>query len=129
MTVHLQMFSQIACIRGGIVTLVTFVRLFSTVYFQMSLQNSKHAKMQSHIGCICLTFIHCAFSNVALNCLAEKRHIRIGCISLTFLHCASSNDVSNFLHRRRHNHICCIYLTFLHCVSSNVFSNNLQSAS
>ena len=45
----------------------------------------------SHISCICLVFLHCAFSNVSSNCLPQKRHSRIGCICLTFLQCAFSN--------------------------------------
>ena len=33
--------------------------------------------MQSYIGCIYLTFLHCAFSNVSSNCLHEKGHSHI----------------------------------------------------
>ena len=40
----------------------------------------------SHIGCICVTFLHCAFSNVSSNCLQQKRHIHIGCIFLKYWH-------------------------------------------
>ena len=29
-------------------------------------------KRQNHIGCICLTFLKCAFSNVSLNGLCER---------------------------------------------------------
>ena len=58
--------------------------------------------MQSHIDCICWTFLHCVFLNVFSNCLLEKRHSRIGCICLTFLHCASLNVSSNRLPGRRH---------------------------
>ena len=38
LAVHFQMFPQIACINGCIITLVAFVGLFSTVHFQMSPQ-------------------------------------------------------------------------------------------
>ena len=44
--------------------------------------------MQSRIGCTCLTFLHCAFSNDPSNSVPEKRYSRIGCICLNFLHCA-----------------------------------------
>ena len=37
-------------------------------------------RMQSHIGCICLTFLHCVFSNVSSNCPPERMHSRIGCM-------------------------------------------------
>ena len=37
-------------------------------------------KMHSHIGCICLDFLYCAFSNVSSNWLSEKMHSHIGCI-------------------------------------------------
>ena len=47
--------------------------------------------MQSHIDCICMTFLHCAFSNVASNCLPDVRHSYIGYICLTFLRCAFSH--------------------------------------
>ena len=74
-----------------------------------------HRRMQSHIGCIYLTFLHCAFSNVSSNRLSERMHSRIGCIHSTFLHCAFSNVSSNCLHKRMHNHTGCICLTFLRC--------------
>ena len=81
--------------------------------------------MHSHIGCICLAFLHCAFSNVSSNGLPEKRHIHIGRTFFTFLHCAFSNVSSNFLPERMQSHIDCICLTFLHCAFSNVSSNGL----
>ena len=43
--------------------------------------------MHSHIGCICLTFLHCAFSNVSSNGLNEKMHSHIGYICLIWWHC------------------------------------------
>ena len=54
-------------------------------------------RKQSHIGCICLTFLHCAFPNVFPNDLPETRHSHIGCIYLIFLHCGFSNVSSNCL--------------------------------
>ena len=86
-----------------------------------------HNKIQSHIGCICLTFLHCAFSNCSSNRLPERKQSHTGCICLTFRHCAFSDVSSNGLCERMHNHIVCICLTFLHCVSSNVSSNRLHN--
>ena len=51
-------------------------------------------RKQSHICCI-FTFLHCAFSSVSLNCLPEKSHSHIGCICLTLLHCALTNVSSS----------------------------------
>ena len=103
--------------------LVTFVCLFSTVRFQMSLQMPE--KRHSRIGCICLAFLHCVFSNVSSNCLGVRMQSHIGCICSTFLHCAFSNVSSNCLPKKRHNHIGYICLTFLHCAFFNVSSNGL----
>ena len=47
--------------------------------------------MQNHIGCICWTFLHCAFSNVSSNCLPKRMQIHIDCNCLTFLHVAFLN--------------------------------------
>ena len=69
--------------------------------------------MQSHIDSICLTFLHCVFSNVGSNCLPEKRHSHIGYICLTFLHCVFSNVPTNGLLEKMHSHIGCICLFFL----------------
>ena len=46
--------------------LVTFVGPFSTVRFKLCTQRT-----QSHIDCICLAFLHCAFGNVISNALPE----------------------------------------------------------
>merc|ERR1712213_197341 len=77
--------------------------------------------MHSRIGCIYLTFLQCAFSNVSSYRLPEKMHSRIGCIYLTFLHCAFSNVASNCLHGRRHSHIGCIFLASLLCALPQMF--------
>ena len=76
-------------------------------------------RMHNHTGCICLTFLHCVFSNVSSNGLPERMHNRIGCICLSFLHCVFSNVSSKHLHKRMHNHTGCICLTFPHCAFSN----------
>ena len=41
--------------------------------------------MHSHTGCICLIFLHYAFSNVSSNGLHEKMHNHTSCICLIFL--------------------------------------------
>ena len=80
--------------------------------------------MQSHTGCICLTFHHCVSSNVSSNYLLERMHIRIGCICLSFLRCVSSNVSSNGLPVRMHGHIVvCIYLTFPHYVFQRLMTH------
>ena len=78
------------------------------------------------VGCICLIFLHCVFSNVSSNCLHQRMHSHIGCICLTFLHCVFSNVSSNRLYVRMHSHIGCICWTFLHCAFSNVSSKRLH---
>ena len=81
--------------------------------------------MHSHIDCICLTFLHCVFLNVSLNCLHEMMHSHIGCICLTFLHCVFSNVFSKRVHEQMQSHTGYICLTFLHYVFSNVISKHL----
>ncbi len=51
-------------------------------------QSHTFGRRQSHIGCICLAFLHCAFSNVSSMPLYQSMHSCIGCICLTFCHCA-----------------------------------------
>ena len=95
-------------------------------------QNIKHVffhmsyllpgRMQSHTDCICLAFLHCAFSNVSSDRLPEKMHSHIGCI---FLHCVFSNVFSKRLHERMQSHTDCICLTSPHCALSNVSSSRL----
>ena len=81
--------------------------------------------VQSHIGRICLTFLHGVFSNVSSKTLDHSMHIRNGCICETFLHYMFSNVSSNHLSARMQNHAGCICLAFLHCGFSNVSSNRL----
>ena len=85
-----------------------------------------HRRMQSHIGCIYLTFLHCAFSNVSSIRLHEQRQSHIGYICLAFLHCVFSNVSSNGLPEKMHSHIGCICLTFPNCAFSNVSPNHLH---
>ena len=82
--------------------------------------------MHNHTGCICLSFLHCAFSNVSSSCLPEMMQNHTGCICLTFLHCVFSNVSSKNLNQSMHNHTGCICLSFLHCVFSNASSNRLR---
>ena len=72
--------------------------------------------MQSHTGCICLTFLHCVYSNVFSNRLPVKMQSYIGCICLTFIHSVFSNVSSNCLPEKKHNYTGCTCLTFLQCV-------------
>ena len=67
-TVCFKMFPQIACLKGCIITMIAFVCLFSIVFLNVSAKSLDQSR-QSHIDCICLTFHHCAFSNVSSNYL------------------------------------------------------------
>ena len=58
-------------------------------------------KMHCHIGCICLVFIHYAFSNVSSDNLPKRMYNYIGCTCLAFLHYAFSNEISNCLLERK----------------------------
>ena len=64
---------------------------------------------------ICLSFLHCAFSNVSSNHLPQKRHSHIGSIYFTFLHSAFLTLSDAGVWR--------LYLTLLHCAFLNVSSN------
>ena len=85
-----------------------------------------HVRMRSYIGCICLAFLHCVFSNVSSLRLPERIYNHIGSICLAFPHCVFSNASSNYLHLRMQSCIGSICLAFLHCVLSNVSSNCLN---
>ena len=98
-TVCVQMSPQCACLNRVIVTLVAFVWLFSTVCFQK--KSDRHVAFIAHpaiiipphlpsVGCICLTFLHCALSNVFSNGLHENMHSCIGSIGLILWYCWSS---------------------------------------
>ena len=104
-TMYFQMSPQIACLRGCIVALVAFF------YFPHWVLKCL-LELHSRIGCICLTFLHCGFSNVSSNCLHQRMHSDTGCICLTFLHCVFSNVSSNRLHKRIHSRIGCIFFIF-----------------
>ena len=86
--------------------------------------------MQSHTGHTCLTFLHCALSNVSSNWLPLKMKSHIDCMSSTFpqvwkhcdlifYHCAFLNILSNCLPLWRQSHIGCIYSTFSHVWKSH----------
>ena len=47
-----------------------------------------------------LDFLHHALSTVSLNCLSERMQSHIGCIYLSFLHCGFSNEPSGRLPNR-----------------------------
>ena len=93
-------------------------------------------------GCICLTYLHCVFSNESSNRLYKKMHCHKGCIfyfcplrvfnvfwncllekkqshtdwiCLNFLHCVFSNESSNCMFGKMHSYTNCICSTFLHC--------------
>ena len=44
-------------------------------------------RTKKYIGCICLIYLHCVFSNVSSNCLSERIQKCIGYICLIFLYC------------------------------------------
>merc|ERR1739846_121277 len=81
-----QMFTEPALISTGKVTRAAFFLLFSSVSFQMYLQMAglQPERIQSHTGCICLVFLHCAFPNVYSKSLGQRRQSHTGCIFLLF---------------------------------------------
>ena len=85
-----------------------------------------YGQLQNYIGCICLTFLDCAFSNVSSNGLLEKMPCRTGCICLIFLHSAFSDVSLSCLLERMQNHTGCICLIFLRCAFSNESSKRLH---
>ena len=143
------MLLQIACLIGCKETSIAFFWLFPMCISNVDSKSLDHT--QIHTGCICLTFLHCVFSNASSKNLDQHRQINTGCICLTYLHCTFSIMSSNCLPENRHIHIwmhsfgffqrvflngcsqhlhkkmrCrndCICFTFLHCAFSNVSSN------
>ena len=130
---------------GSIITLVAFVRLFSSVYFQMCSiiwrsrgwtmcptalgRKEKNCPMYTLCtGCICLTFLHCVISYETSKNLDQSSQTHTGCICLTFPRCVFSNVTSNCLPEKRHSHIGCIYLAFLHCVFSYETSKSFDQS-
>ena len=89
-------------------------------------------RMHNHIDCICLTFLHCALSNVSSKCLDLKRqtHICFDFSLLSVIKCflkeLGSKQALNCLPEQMQSHIGCILLTFLHCAFSNVSSKSLD---
>ena len=82
--------------------------------------------MKSYLGCICLTWLYCVFSNVSSKYLDQRRYNRIGCIGLAFLQCAFSCASSSFLFETMHDCTGCIYLSFSHCSFPNASSKYLN---
>ena len=77
------MWTQSACLRGCKVALVTFVCSFPTHETSNCLPDDAYYALHSHIGCICFTFLQCAFSNVTSYGLPEMIHSRTGYICWT----------------------------------------------
>ena len=120
-------------------------KMFDCVISNVS-SNDFRARMQSHIGNICLIFLHCtmlfrkkrakndivalvtflhrAFSNVSSDQLPQKMQSHVVCIYFIFLHCAFSNVSSDHLPQKMQSLIVCIYFIFLHCAFSNVSSDH-----
>ena len=110
-----------------------------------------HERMHNHIGCICLAFLQCGFSNDSSNCLPERRHSHTGRICFTPLctmcfqmhpqitcprrciitlaafvqlpNYVFSNAQSCSLSDMMYSHTDCICVTLHHCALSNVSSN------
>ena len=81
--------------------------------------------MQSHIGCIYLTFLQGLFSNVSSNHLPEKMQSHIGCICLTFLHYLFKCVLNVLLSEETYDLIGCISLAFSLCAFSSASSSFL----
>ena len=114
-TVYFHVRPQRAWIRAVKLTLVAFVRLFSSVYFQMCAlsnvsSNGLPEKRQSHTGCIYLTFLRCVLLNVSSDGLLERKLSCTGCICLTFLHCVISYETSKNLDQSSQTHIGWLFL-------------------
>ena len=81
--------------------------------------------MPNYSKCICLTFLHCAFSNVDSKSLDQSRQSHTGCICSTFLNGVFLSEPSKSLPERMQSHIGCICVWLLQCVFSNELSNGL----
>ena len=78
-TMRFWMFPQIACPRRGIVTLIAFVWLFSTVRSEIHPQMAWSVKrMHSHIASNLFVVSPPFIFNLSSNCLPQKRHSCIG---------------------------------------------------
>ena len=89
-TVCYQTSPKMLCRSGCIITRVTFVWLFFTVCFQISPQISCLIGYKITLSAF-VWLPHCVLSNESSNGLPKRIHCHIGCICLTFLHCAFSN--------------------------------------
>ena len=81
-TVNFQMSPRIACLRGCKVPLIAFVWHFS---IKLSSASSVHLDQSKYlyIGCICFTFLHCAFQMCSLACLRWCKVTLVACIGLS----------------------------------------------
>ena len=77
--------------------------------------------LHSPTGYICLTFIHCVFSNVSSSGLSGWMQNHTGCTCLLFLRSVFSNIPLDCLPWRMCNHTFYMCLVFLQ--TSNVYSN------
>ena len=69
------------CVFRCVLKLPAWDYVFSYVSF-IHLDQSMH----SHTGCICLTFLHCAFPNVYSKSLDQRRQSHTGCIFFRYSH-------------------------------------------
>ena len=150
---HLFVFSSLCNLIQMRHCLVAFVWLFSTVYFQMSLQiaflirfivtpiafvwfSPLCFKCFFQIACLnrCIvtlvTFVW-IFSAVRFQrflwiAYPKKMHCHTGHSCLTFPRCDFSHVSVNCLQNKMHSHTSHICLTFLHCAFSNVSLNHLH---
>ena len=83
-TVCFQMCPQIACLRESIVTLVAFVWLFSAVHSQMCPQIVCISRCIVTLVAFVRLFFHCAFPNVSSSHLPPRMKSHTGCICLIF---------------------------------------------
>ena len=72
-------------------------------------------KRQNHIGCICLTSLHCAFSVRLQIAFLLRCKVTLVLLAVLFSN-VYSNESSNGLYEKRHSHIGYIYVDFLRCV-------------
>ena len=101
----LHMSCKICCPRGCIVTPIAFVWILSTVCCQMSPQ----IRIQSHINCIWLAFLHCVFSNGPSKRQKKKiyNHTDCICVTLWIFKLLASEDLKfHWLHSFNFSPLC-----------------------
>ena len=87
-------------------------------FFKLSVSEATNSQWLHVFG-----FLLCAFSNVPSNYLSGRMQSHIGCIWLTFCHSAFSNVSSTFMSQRILYHAGCTCLAFLYCAFLNYSSN------